>query len=422
MASRRSGIRRAAALALLGSASCLWVPTPATAASNCTGDCNGNGTVEINELVTCVNIALDTAAPSTCAACDANGDSRVTIDELIAAVSNALTHCGQVTVIPTPTDGGPTPTATPMPTSGTPLPTCPLQPGAYTLTSLDGGMLKIGTFAAFPFPAGSTTVIDVGQGDGNCVHEVVVPSDGFRTPTFCFPATGFTVQVTQSGCGIGEIDSDGGADFTITELGDTSYTSPACMISQGGNCPSGGPPPDSNIAVQITVGDGQADRCASGATGNAIVAIPVNTLTWLAADGSCPDADGRFDPDDTFIVSFPQILDFTTDTNTAKFQDLDGDGCSKSGAGPAAGLSSSGACMDITKLNTGERATTIAASGTVGSVGRPYDLVFTTTSPNKADGPAAPLHATCDPAPDINFEGSAIRCVIAPTPSMTTAQ
>ena len=59
--------------------------------TGCDGDCNGDGTVTVNELVLCVNMALSTS--DACHACDANGDGTVTINEIIAAVSAALNGC-----------------------------------------------------------------------------------------------------------------------------------------------------------------------------------------------------------------------------------------------------------------------------------------------------------------------------------------
>jgi hypothetical protein len=61
--------------------------------SGCVGDCNGNGMVEINELIIGVNIALGIAPLSTCPSFDANKDGMVEINELIQAVSNALNGC-----------------------------------------------------------------------------------------------------------------------------------------------------------------------------------------------------------------------------------------------------------------------------------------------------------------------------------------
>jgi hypothetical protein len=59
----------------------------------CVGDCNGDGTVAINELITGVNIALGNQLLSTCPAFDADGDGSVAINELITAVNNALGAC-----------------------------------------------------------------------------------------------------------------------------------------------------------------------------------------------------------------------------------------------------------------------------------------------------------------------------------------
>ena len=65
------------------------VPTP----GDCVGDCNGDENVTINELISCVNIALGNSDISSCTACDDDGNGEVTINELILAVNNALNGC-----------------------------------------------------------------------------------------------------------------------------------------------------------------------------------------------------------------------------------------------------------------------------------------------------------------------------------------
>jgi len=57
---------------------------------NIPGDCNGDGMVTIDELITGVNIALGNLPVTACPAFDTNRDGRVTIEELIAAVNAAL--------------------------------------------------------------------------------------------------------------------------------------------------------------------------------------------------------------------------------------------------------------------------------------------------------------------------------------------
>lgn len=64
-----------------------------TASLPCVGDCDGLGSVSINELITGVNIALGNLPLDRCPDFDANGDGRVSIGELIGAVRNALSGC-----------------------------------------------------------------------------------------------------------------------------------------------------------------------------------------------------------------------------------------------------------------------------------------------------------------------------------------
>jgi hypothetical protein len=59
----------------------------------CTGDCNEDHAVAINELLSGVNILLGNAEMSACAGFDRDGDGHVSIDELIAGVNSALQGC-----------------------------------------------------------------------------------------------------------------------------------------------------------------------------------------------------------------------------------------------------------------------------------------------------------------------------------------
>jgi hypothetical protein len=293
-----------------------------------------------------------------------------------------------------------------------------MNPGAYTLTQVAGGNLTVDGLPAFPFPAGGTIIQDVGAGDADCVHPVAVPFPaGFSAPAFCIPALGFTTSVVQTGCGIGRIDSNGGSDFTITETGDTSSPN-VCGLPA--SCTAGA---NSNVQVDITVGNGAADTCGSG-TANAIVSIPVFTTTWLRI-AMCPDPDGMFQPGsgDILVVSFPQTLDFTTDSTVGDWADLDPDGCCIAGAGPAsvvgpcaagggAGLGATGTCLDLSGVNTAGADVTTVAAGAIGSKGSPlYDLTFVTVLPNEVAGPAAPLGAACPEPPIVTYGGTATRCI-----------
>ena len=64
-----------------------------TPSAACVGDCDGDGTVTVDEVVLGVAIATGTVAVSQCAGADRDASQGVTVDEIIAAVSNALRGC-----------------------------------------------------------------------------------------------------------------------------------------------------------------------------------------------------------------------------------------------------------------------------------------------------------------------------------------
>jgi subtilase family serine protease len=61
--------------------------------SDCAADCNGDGRVTVDEILTAVNVALGVEPLSACAIADINGDGAVTIDELLQAVDHTLGGC-----------------------------------------------------------------------------------------------------------------------------------------------------------------------------------------------------------------------------------------------------------------------------------------------------------------------------------------
>ncbi|MBX3024521.1 PASTA domain-containing protein [bacterium] len=107
----------------------------AAAQSACTGDCNGNAQVTIDELVRSVNIALGLLPLDACLAVDRNLDDQATINELITAVNFALFGCPAAF----------TPTPTPMPPTATPLgTTLQVDAGPDVLIPLDGAATLTG--------------------------------------------------------------------------------------------------------------------------------------------------------------------------------------------------------------------------------------------------------------------------------------
>ena len=59
----------------------------------CAGDCDGSGTVTINEIVTLVGIALEQTPIGTCAAGNPDGNLQITVSEVLTAVNRAIRGC-----------------------------------------------------------------------------------------------------------------------------------------------------------------------------------------------------------------------------------------------------------------------------------------------------------------------------------------
>jgi hypothetical protein len=83
-----------------GGVSCTPSPTAtalptatATADPACAGDCSGDGTVTVSEIVTLVGVALGSTESSACGRGDLDGDGAIRIAELVAAVNALLDGC-----------------------------------------------------------------------------------------------------------------------------------------------------------------------------------------------------------------------------------------------------------------------------------------------------------------------------------------
>ncbi len=71
-------------------------PTPTETAPPppaCLGDCDGDGQVTVDEIVTLVNIALGSASIDACRNGDVDGGGEITVDEIVAALNFALDGC-----------------------------------------------------------------------------------------------------------------------------------------------------------------------------------------------------------------------------------------------------------------------------------------------------------------------------------------
>lgn len=85
-------LRRHSIAGLALGLSLLCLPQAARAVA-CAGDCGGDTTVTVDELLAAVSIALGQATAATCTAADIDGDAQVTVDELLYAVQSALVGC-----------------------------------------------------------------------------------------------------------------------------------------------------------------------------------------------------------------------------------------------------------------------------------------------------------------------------------------
>lgn len=80
----------------------LTLAVGSTAGAACLGDCNDDGSVTVDEILTGVNIALGASSVAACGAMDDNGDGQVTVDEILISITKALGGCSAVST-PTPT-------------------------------------------------------------------------------------------------------------------------------------------------------------------------------------------------------------------------------------------------------------------------------------------------------------------------------
>jgi hypothetical protein len=70
--------------------------------STCTGDCNGDGAVRINELIRLVNavqalvcpIAPNCPPPDACLGLDVDGDGEISTNELVAGINRVVEAVG----------------------------------------------------------------------------------------------------------------------------------------------------------------------------------------------------------------------------------------------------------------------------------------------------------------------------------------
>lgn len=89
----------------------LCIVAAARPALACDGDCDSNGAVTIEELVTMIGMALADAAPQACAGADGDRDGAISVADVVLAVNAVLRGCPP---LPTPTPDPNCPDAQPF--------------------------------------------------------------------------------------------------------------------------------------------------------------------------------------------------------------------------------------------------------------------------------------------------------------------
>lgn len=197
--------------------------TAAHALPPCSGDCDGNETVGINELVTVVGYVLD-GCPLDGPCCgDADGNGTVGINEAIQGVNNALDGCpGLPTFTATPTRAA-TPTVpvtatftgtetVPLTPTVTPTPSKTVVPSKTPVPTKTGTRTRTGTPTAVPtFTQPATCPLRFN-------------SNNSQGPIVC-SFTGFWSS-TNTGCiadNVGATFVSDGADLTVIFSNPTFY-------------------------------------------------------------------------------------------------------------------------------------------------------------------------------------------------------
>lgn len=247
--------------------------------ASCVGDCNGDGTVTIDEIVRGVNLALGNASIAACPSFDRDRDGSVAVDEIIAAVNALLSGC----------EGGGTPTASPSSSvTSSPTPT-PTATPSFTATRRPNRAPTLApaiwyrAYADFPI----ALPLGVSDPDGDLVH---CTASNLPTGAELDDATWtirWTPQVTDLGNHelLVECRDDAEPPATaVSQVVFTVYGSDACSI----------PACDPSTGCSRALASLEAPCCS----GQAVVTPPVPNLpcpagrmVWISED-----IDGGFRP------------------------------------------------------------------------------------------------------------------------------
>jgi len=244
MKSSRSQMVAVLAASVIGASSAPSVS--GVCAPRCVGDCNGDGSVAINELIVGVQMALGAFEVSACQAMDANGDGAVSINELVLAVEASL--------------GGSSPSPTP-----TGLPDPPI--GEHQCGLASESFIELNTASLpVPIPVALTGTIDITCGAPASTGTAACECSSDLDPR-AIPGIGFVCVRDVPGCPAGAILCDGGdsVDIDLVADGDIGQCdgNQACASACDGACAATGREQLSSSCTGFCAGgdnDGQSCR------------------------------------------------------------------------------------------------------------------------------------------------------------------
>jgi hypothetical protein len=169
----------------------------------CQGDCNEDGVVAVNELITAVNVALGNAAIDACGAADADADGSIAVNELVGAVSRLLTGCPpEATRTSTELVA---PTLTPIPES-TATASASATASATAPDTATPTMTPPPTLTHTPTPAGTATATGTGTATGTASATATETPTLTQTPSSTPTITETPTPPCAAGCLAAEAD------------------------------------------------------------------------------------------------------------------------------------------------------------------------------------------------------------------------
>jgi hypothetical protein len=268
---------------LVLSAALVCSALPARAQTVCTGDCNEDGFVLVDELLIGVGIALESGSPETCMAADADGSGQVEINELVEAVGNLVVGCAGVSTRTPTITGQPTPTPTSTPITSPTVPDAARFAGATTAVVNAIGVLPnvIAAIATGIELGGAVAGVD----DDGGIGAAACPGGGTATRTGTI-VPGFNLNVQLMTCRVPTVDgfvtfdgsivqSGGAINVNVTAqfedaIGMPTVTVDAMFTATVSGIPSlGGPCRITSLTITIANGGTITTTTASGQSASA---------------------------------------------------------------------------------------------------------------------------------------------------------